>query len=596
MARFTHANADIHYTLTGDPDGFPVLLIAPGGMRSAAAVWNRIAWNPLERLTDYKLIAMDQRNAGLSQAPVTADDGWGSYTADQLALLDHLGVEQCHVVGMCIGGPYIMGLLKAAPERFRSAVIFQPVGLDGNRDAFFAMFDAWADDIRADHPEADAAAWAAFKQAMYGGDAFLFNTTREEAAACDTPILLFKGDDLYHPAATSIALANLAPNVTFIEQWKEPDLLNATHQAVQAFLGKHTPRPGLTYADAGVNIDAANDLVRQIAPMAARTRVPGVVSGLGGFGGLFDLAAAGVWAEGDGPPLLVSSTDGVGTKLKLAFTTGQHDTIGVDCVAMCVNDLLTTGAKPLFFLDYFATGRLTPDDAAAVIGGVATGCELAGCALLGGETAEMPGMYADGEYDLAGFAVGAVPRDHLLPKLDAVEAGQLLIGVASTGFHSNGFSLVRRVVDDRGLDLAAAPDGFERSLAALLLEPTAIYADVVGAWLDWGEDAGPRLPLTAMAHITGGGLVENIPRVLPEGLGARVDASAWTRSPLFDLILTAGGVPADESWRVFNMGIGLVAVVPASHADEVVGRAKAVGREAWVIGEVVVGEGVTMEG
>ncbi|MEL6181598.1 MAG: phosphoribosylformylglycinamidine cyclo-ligase [Myxococcota bacterium] len=355
------------------------------------------------------------------------------------------------------------------------------------------------------------------------------------------------------------------------------------------------PSKTLTYADAGVNIDAANALVDQIGPMAARTRIPGVVSGLGGFGGLFDLAASGVWNAGEAPPLLVSSTDGVGTKLKLAFTTGIHDTIGIDCVAMCVNDLLTTGAKPLFFLDYFATGRLNPGVAASVIGGVARGCELAGCALLGGETAEMPGMYGEGEYDLAGFAVGAVARDRLLPNLETIAPGHVLVGVASTGFHSNGFSLIRRIIADHNLDLNATVDGMERPLHQLLLEPTAVYADVIGAWLGWsGDDNAPSLPIAAMAHITGGGLVENLPRVLPKHLGARIDASTWSIPPLFTFMLTTGAVPNEESWRVFNMGIGLVAVLPATEAPSAIARAEAVGRQAWVIGDVVQKAGVVV--
>lgn len=231
--------ARIHHQVSGD--GFPVLLIAPGGLRSAISAWQRSPWHPVERLSDsYRVIAMDQRNAGESTAPITAGDGWHTYTADQLALLDHLGVDQFHVVGMCIGGPYIMGLCKAAPGRVRSAVMFQPIGHDGNRQLFDDLFDGWRGDIAGDHPEADDAAWSSFREAMFGGE-FLFNTTREEAAAVQTPILLMMGDDPYHPQSISRELADRLPNVTFVERWKEPELLDQTHAAVVEFLAEHTP-------------------------------------------------------------------------------------------------------------------------------------------------------------------------------------------------------------------------------------------------------------------------------------------------------------------------------------------------------------------
>jgi len=239
MPSFTRGDVSLHYTVTGDPDGPPVLLIAPGGLRSAIDFWRGKPWDPMVRLPDYRVIAMDQRNAGASIAPITARDGWHSYTGDQLALLDHLGVHQVHLVGMCIGGPYIMGLIRAAPERVRSAVMLQPIGLEDNRAAFFDLFDQWAASIAADHPEATDEVWAAFRQAMFGGE-FLFNASREHVTACQTPILLLMGDDLYHPESISREFASLAPRVTFVQSWKGADRREHTNRLVRDFLALHT--------------------------------------------------------------------------------------------------------------------------------------------------------------------------------------------------------------------------------------------------------------------------------------------------------------------------------------------------------------------
>ena len=312
-----------------------------------------------------------------------------------------------------------------------------------------------------------------------------------------------------------------------------------------------TPTP-LTYRAAGVDIDAGNALVERIKPLAARTARPGVMGGLGGFGALFDLS--GRYRE----PVLVSGTDGVGTKLKLAQQLGRHDTIGIDLVAMCVNDVLVQGAEPLFFLDYFATGKLDVDTAAAVVGGIARGCELSGCALIGGETAEMPDMYAPGEYDLAGFCVAAVEKSELRDGAQ-VRAGDVLLGIASSGPHSNGYSLVRRIYDragrPAGVDVGGVP------LADALMAPTQLYVKPVLELLrgDLGE------AIHAMAHVTGGGLTENIIRVVPDGLGLDIEASALALPPVFDWLQREGGVADDEMWRTFNCGIGFVLLAdPAS--------------------------------
>jgi phosphoribosylformylglycinamidine cyclo-ligase len=335
-----------------------------------------------------------------------------------------------------------------------------------------------------------------------------------------------------------------------------------------------TPTP-LTYRDAGVDIDAGNQVVERIKPLVKRTFRPEVMGGLGGFGALFDLS--GKYRE----PVLVSGTDGVGTKLKLAQQLDRHDTIGIDLVAMCVNDVLVQGAEPLFFLDYFATGKLHVDTTVAVVGGIAAGCELAGCALIGGETAEMPDMYPPGEYDLAGFTVGAVEKSALLDGR-AVRAGDVLLGIASSGPHSNGYSLVRRIYDRAGRPADLDVGGTK--LVDALMAPTTIYVKPVLQLLK-------SHAIHAMAHITGGGLTENIIRVIPDGLGLAIDASAWALPPVFDWLMREGAVPRAEMWRTFNCGIGFVLVVPpdalASLERDLAGR----GLAHWRIGEVVTAAG-----
>ncbi len=308
------------------------------------------------------------------------------------------------------------------------------------------------------------------------------------------------------------------------------------------------PPNGVTYRQAGVDIEAGDALVERIKPLARATSRAGVMGGLGGFGALFDLRAAG-FAD----PVLVSTTDGVGTKLKVAIESGRHGTVGIDLVAMCVNDLVVQGAEPLFFLDYFATGALSVDHAAEVIAGIAAGCGMAGCALVGGETAEMPGLYAAGDYDLAGFSVGAAERGRLLP--EGVRAGDTILALASSGVHSNGYSLVRRIVQMAGAGWdAAAPFAPGSSLAEALMAPTRIYVKPVLALHRAGL-------LRAAAHITGGGLPGNVPRVLPEGLRAVLDAGAWAVPPVFRWLAATGGVSAGEMLRVFNCGVGMALVV-----------------------------------
>jgi len=315
---------------------------------------------------------------------------------------------------------------------------------------------------------------------------------------------------------------------------------------------------GLSYADAGVDIAAGNRLVDLIKPLVRATARPGTDAELGGFGGLFDLARAGFE-----DPVLVAATDGVGTKVKIAIETGRHDTIGIDLVAMSVNDLVVQGAEPLFFLDYFACGRLEPETGARIIAGVAEGCRQAHCALIGGETAEMPGVYAAGDYDLAGFAVGAAERGALLPRRDIV-AGDIVLGLASSGVHANGFSLVRRIVEEKGLRWAdPAPFDAALSLGEALLKPTMIYVDAcLGAIRATGA-------VKALAHITGGGFTENIPRVLPPGLGVRIDLTTVPVLPVFRWLAAAGGVAEAEMLRTFNCGIGMIVVVAQEHADAV---------------------------
>jgi phosphoribosylformylglycinamidine cyclo-ligase len=332
-----------------------------------------------------------------------------------------------------------------------------------------------------------------------------------------------------------------------------------------------TDNDALTYRAAGVDIDAGNALVERIKPLVKRTMRPEVIGGLGGFGALFDMA--GRYRE----PVLVSGTDGVGTKLKLAQQLNRHDTIGIDLVGMCVNDVLVQGAEPLFFLDYFATGKLDVDTAAAVVGGIARGCELAGCALIGGETAEMPDMYGPGEYDLAGFTVGAVEKSELLDG-SRIAAGDVIVGVASSGPHSNGYSLVRRILERAGSPLDMDLDG--RPLADALMAPTTLYVKSMLALRRQQDVHG-------MAHITGGGLLENIIRVVPDGLGIALDSSTWSMPAVFDWLQREGNVAREEMWRTFNCGVGFTVIVPAPEAAATVAALGELGHVAWAIGEVV---------
>ncbi|HEX7965784.1 MAG TPA: phosphoribosylformylglycinamidine cyclo-ligase [Gammaproteobacteria bacterium] len=334
-----------------------------------------------------------------------------------------------------------------------------------------------------------------------------------------------------------------------------------------------TAKKPLTYRDAGVDIDAGDELVERIKPAAKRTQRPEVLGGLGGFGALVELPAK--YKQ----PVLVSGTDGVGTKLKLAIDSGRHGTIGQDLVGMCVNDVVVQGAEPLFFLDYYATGKLDVETAADVINGIAKGCELAGCALVGGETAELPGMYQGEDYDLAGFAVGVVEKAKIIDGMK-VKDGDALIGLASSGPHSNGYSLIRKVLAVSGASFEQRIDG--RSLIDRLMEPTRIYVKPLLKLLD-------EVPVHAFAHITGGGLTENIPRVLPEGLGVEIDAKSWPRPALFDWLMQEGNIALPEMHRTFNMGLGMVAVVDAADADRTLAALKAAGEEAWRIGRVARG-------
>ena len=332
---------------------------------------------------------------------------------------------------------------------------------------------------------------------------------------------------------------------------------------------------GLTYADAGVDIDAGEMLVEHIKPLAKSTARPGSEPSLGGFGALFDLKAAGFE-----DPLIVTTTDGVGTKLKIAIETGRHDGVGVDLVAMCVNDLLAQGAEPLLFLDYYATGRLEIDAARRVVAGIAEGCRQAGCALVGGETAEMPGMYTEGDYDLAGFSLGAVERGHALPYLDRQAAGDVIIGLASTGPHSNGYSLVRKVVEKSGLAWGDdAPFAKDRSLAQALMEPTRIYVKPVLPIMKAGLVKGA-------AHITGGGLIENPPRCIAEGLQARFDGNAWPMPAVFQWLAETGGISDHEMRRTFNCGVGFILIVSPENAEPVLAALLNVGEVAFVCGQL----------
>ncbi len=335
----------------------------------------------------------------------------------------------------------------------------------------------------------------------------------------------------------------------------------------------HTP---LTYADSGVDIDAGNRLVDRIKPLAKATARSGVMGSIGGFGGLFDLKDT-KYTD----PVLVSATDGVGTKLKIAQAANKHDTIGIDLVAMCVNDLIVQGAEPLFFLDYFATGELSVDVAEQVVAGIAEGCKQAGCALLGGETAEMPGMYGAGDYDLAGFSVGAVERDELLPT--KVTGGDVLLGLASSGVHSNGFSLVRKVMERSGLSYEdEAPFAKGKTFAEALLEPTRIYVKSCLAAIETGG-------VKALAHITGGGLTENIPRILTAGVVAEVDPQSWERPAVFRWLEMAAALPQEEMLKTFNAGIGMVIIVDEADEAKVTQALQQQGESVYRIGQTVLG-------
>jgi phosphoribosylformylglycinamidine cyclo-ligase len=328
------------------------------------------------------------------------------------------------------------------------------------------------------------------------------------------------------------------------------------------------------YRQSGVDIDAGNEVVRRIKQLAKGTYTPGVLSGVGSFGGLFAMDPA------VADPVLVASADGVGTKLKVAFMTGVHNTIGVDLVNHCVNDILVQGARPMFFLDYLATGRLAPDVAEQIVQGVAQACRANGCALLGGETAEMPGFYADGEYDVAGFIVGVVPRARVIDGT-TIQAGDALIGLPSSGLHTNGYSLARRIVfDAMGLKVDSRVDELGMTVGDALLQPHRTYLPVIGPLLDRGWIKG-------MAHITGGGVTENLPRTMPEGRAPRVDRASWSVPPLFTWLQRGGGVADDEMFRAFNMGVGMVLVCAQEHAADLLNALQASGEPAWRLGDVI---------
>ena len=339
------------------------------------------------------------------------------------------------------------------------------------------------------------------------------------------------------------------------------------------FLRKHalsTPSKAFTYRDAGVDIDAGDALVENIKPFAKRTMRPEVMAGIGGFGALCGLPAK--YKE----PILVSGTDGVGTKLKLAFELNRHDTIGIDLVAMSVNDILTQGAEPLFFLDYFACGKLDVATATDVVKGIAAGCEQSGCALIGGETAEMPGMYPSGEYDLAGFAVGVVEKSKIING-STIQAGDVVLGLASSGAHANGYSLIRRIIAEKKVDLTAQLDG--RPLSEVILAPTRIYVKPVLQLMQ-------SIDVKGLAHITGGGIVDNVPRVLTEALTAHIDGKSWPRPPLFTWLQEQGNVAEAEMLRVFNCGIGMVIIVAAADAESAAAKLHAAGETVWPIGRL----------
>ncbi|MCY4153487.1 MAG: phosphoribosylformylglycinamidine cyclo-ligase [Aestuariivita sp.] len=341
-------------------------------------------------------------------------------------------------------------------------------------------------------------------------------------------------------------------------------------------------KQGITYSQAGVNINAGNELVRRIKPLVENTNRQGSMSDFGGFGGRFDLRAAGYV-----DPILVAATDGVGTKLRIAIDSQRLETIGIDLVAMCVNDLVCQGAEPLFFLDYFATAKLSVDEAERVVAGIANGCRQAECSLIGGETAEMPGLYAQNDFDLAGFAVGAVTREQMLPR--KIQVGDILLGLASNGLHSNGYSLVRRIVSQSSLHWEAECPWEEGTLGEVLLRPTRIYAATMQSLLADRE-------VIAISHITGGGLTENIPRMLPADLGAEVDLSVWKLPAIFRWFADQGPISKAEFLRTFNAGIGLVLAVRERQADQISDKLQNMGEQVWQIGRVVDGSGVSYKG
>jgi phosphoribosylformylglycinamidine cyclo-ligase len=338
-----------------------------------------------------------------------------------------------------------------------------------------------------------------------------------------------------------------------------------------------------TYREAGVDIDAGDEFVDRIKPLVRSTFRPEVLTDLGGFGGLFRLHA-----KQYEDPVLVSGTDGVGTKLRIAFLMNKHDTVGIDLVAMCVNDIAVSGAEPLFFLDYFATGKLAVNKAKDVVSGIADGCRQAGCALIGGETAEMPSMYPEGEYDLAGFAVGVVDRPKIIDG-KTIKPGDTILGLASSGLHSNGYSLARRVFFEKAkLDVSATLPELERPLGEALLTPTRIYAKQILALIK-------EFRIKGIAHITGGGITENLPRILPQGVRAKINRKAWTIPPIFQALSKLGQVEREEMYRVFNMGIGLILIVPSQSATAVLKKAAELGDQGWKIGEIVSSSGTEGE-
>ncbi len=339
----------------------------------------------------------------------------------------------------------------------------------------------------------------------------------------------------------------------------------------------------ITYKDAGVDIEAGNHFVDLIKPMVKKTARPEVLADIGGFGGLFSLNTSKYQR-----PVLVSATDGVGTKLKLAFQMDKHDTVGIDLVAMCVNDIIVQGAEPLFFLDYLATAKLYPEKAVEIVKGIAEGCKQANCALLGGETAEMPGMYHNEDYDLAGFSVGVVDNDKIIDG-STITKGDHIIGIASTGLHSNGFSLARKVfLESMGLDLQAVPEGFDKPLGEILLIPTRIYVKSI---LNLMRD----FELKGIAHITGGGLVENIPRVLPKHCKAVIKKDSWEKPQIFEMLREGGNIPENEMYRTFNYGIGMVLIVSPQDSEDIIGRLSGMDDEAFLIGEIVPSDEAVVE-